>query len=128
MVGAGMFMLTVGLVGWYLARKGQLESNRLVLNAVFWTMPASYLANATGWFVTEAGRQPWLVVGLQTTAKGVSPNVSAAEIWISMIGFTVVYAVLAVCAVFIAKKYIVQGPDHKAIADTPVTKGATLWN
>ena len=89
----------------------------------------SYLANATGWFVTEAGRQPWLVVGLQTTAKGVSPNVTAAQIWTSMLGFTAVYAVLAVAAIYVAKKYIVQGPDgYKAKTPTPGAKGATLWN
>ena len=129
MVGAGMFMLAVGFAGWFLARKGALENNRLVLTAILWTMPMSYLANATGWFVTEAGRQPWLVVGLQTTAKGVSPNVTAAEIWTSMLGFTAVYAVLAVAAVYVAKKYIVQGPDgYKAKTPAAGAKGATLWN
>lgn len=129
MVAAGVFMLVAGFIGWYLDRSGKLQDNQLVLKALFWMLPVSYLANATGWFVTEAGRQPWLVVGLQTTAKGVSPNVTAAEIWTSMIGFTAVYAILAIAAVYLAKKYAVQGPvEQSATPSTPGTKGATLWN
>ena len=37
--------------------------------------------NSFGWIFTEAGRQPWLVFGLMTTSTGVSPSVSAAEVW-----------------------------------------------
>lgn len=129
MVAAGGLMLAAGFVGWYLDRTGRLQDNPLVLKALFWMLPVSYLANATGWFVTEAGRQPWLVVGLQTTAQGVSPNVTAAEIWTSMIGFTAVYAILAVAAVYLAKKYAVKGPvEQQTTPATPGTKGATLWS
>ena len=130
MVLGGMWMAGIGFLGWYLARSGKIANNPLVLKALFWTMPIAYLSNATGWFVTEAGRQPWLVVGLQTTAKGVSPNVTAAEIWTTMIGFTIVYAGIAAAAIYVAKKYIVQGPDgyHTPTTTTPADKGATLWN
>ena len=129
MVGAGMLMIAMGFLAWFLGRKGKLENNPLVLKALFWTLPISYVANATGWYVTEAGRQPWLVVGLQTTSKGVSPNVTAPEIWISMLGFTAVYAVLAVAAVYLAKKAILQGPVEEHVTTAaPAAKGATLWS
>ena len=48
-------------------------------------------ANSWGWIFTEVGRQPWIVYGLMTTSTGVSPSVSATEVWISMIAYTLVY-------------------------------------
>jgi len=129
MVISGMWMIGIGLLGWYLARQNQLITNRLVLKALFWTLPVSYIANATGWFMAEAGRQPWLVVGLQTTTQGVSPNVTAAEIWTSMVGFTLVYAIIAAAAVYLAKKVIVKGAAEQQVVTTAAqTKGATLWS
>ena len=43
--------------------------------------------NTAGWMLTENGRQPWIVQGLMKTADGVSPSVSATEIWISLAVF-----------------------------------------
>jgi cytochrome d ubiquinol oxidase subunit I len=53
-----------------------------------------YLANTTGWILTEAGRQPWIVHGLLKTEQGVSPNVGPEWILASLVGFALVYAVL----------------------------------
>lgn len=129
MVISGMWFVAIGALAWYLLKKDRLHTNPVVLKALFWTLPVSYVANGTGWFVAEAGRQPWLVTGLQTVQKGVSPNVGAAEIWASMLGFTAVYAVLAAAAVYLAKKTIVAGPaEHKPAATSTATKGATLWS
>ena len=30
--------------------------------------------NTAGWFLTENGRQPWIVQGLMKTSAGVSPR------------------------------------------------------
>ena len=45
------------------AGSGALRSSAIAL---------PFLANASGWIFTEAGRQPWIVYGLMQTAKGVS--------------------------------------------------------
>ena len=48
--------------------------------------------NTAGWMLTENGRQPWIVQGLDARRKdGVSPSVSSTEIWISLIVFVVLY-------------------------------------
>jgi cytochrome d ubiquinol oxidase subunit I len=65
-----------------------------------------------GWLFTEMGRQPWVVFGLMTTANAVSPGVSAAEVWASLIGFTLVYVVLAVVEVGLILKYVRKGPEE----------------
>lgn len=99
-----------------------------MLKLLLWAIPLPYIANTTGWFVAEAGRQPWIVYGLQKTASGVSTVVPAAAVVTTLIGFTVIYGVLAVVGVYLFVKYAKQGPD--AIANEPaenVAKGASLW-
>ena len=54
--------------------------------------------NTAGWLLTENGRQPWIVQGLMKTEDGVSPSVSATEIWISLVIFILLYAALAAAA------------------------------
>ncbi len=67
------------------------------------------LANSFGWIFTEMGRQPWLVFGLMRTSAGVSPNANAAVVFTSMVGFTVLYGVLAVVEVGLLVRRIRAG-------------------
>ena len=129
MAAAGGLMLFVVFASglyWY---RGRLEEAKWLLKLVLWSLPLPYLANSAGWFVAEAGRQPWIVFGLQKVDQAVSPTVGAGTVWISLIGFTIVYAVLAAAAVYLVQKFVRQGP-----VDTPVDakrssgKGAALWS
>ena len=52
--------------------------------------------NTAGWMLTENGRQPWIVQGLQLTKEGVSPSISTTDVWISLGVFVLLYGVLAV--------------------------------
>lgn len=127
MAGSGVLMILLGAAGLYLLWRDRLLQTPLYLRALLWSLPLPYLANSCGWFVTEAGRQPWIVVGLQKVSQAASVNVSSAEIWTSMIGFTVIYGVLAGAAVYLARKFILQGPEDKTAAATE-EKEAVLWN
>ena len=42
--------------------------------------------NTAGWMLTESGRQPWIVQGLQLTRDAVSPSVGTAAVVISLVG------------------------------------------
>ena len=64
MVAAGSIMLLVAFIGLVLNAKGKLVENKTFLKIIFWMLPLPYIAQSTGWFVAEAGRQPWLVYGL----------------------------------------------------------------
>jgi len=68
-----------------------------------------YLANSTGWMLTELGRQPWIVYGLMRIEQALSPNVGVTELLISLIGFTLVYGALAVADVYLLQKFS-RGP------------------
>ena len=89
----------------------------MVPQSVLWTWVAvltplmPVFANSWGWIFTETGRQPWIVYGLMTTATGVSPSVSTTEVWISMIAYTLVYALLAVIEVKLFLTYVRRGAD-----------------
>jgi cytochrome bd ubiquinol oxidase subunit I len=126
---AGGWLIMITLVCAYLLRKGRLESNPWALRAALWTLPVPYIANSAGWAVTELGRQPWIVFGLQRVNQAVSPYVSAGAIWTSLLGFALLYGVLAVAGIYLLAKYARMGPVdiRHDVADIPA-KGATLWN
>ncbi len=69
-----------------------------------------------GWIFTEVGRQPWIVFGVMLTAKGVSPIVSSFQVWVTVIGYTLLYAVLAIVEVGLIIRTVKQGPPE-AVAD-----------
>jgi cytochrome d ubiquinol oxidase subunit I len=75
------------------------------------------LAGSFGWIFTEVGRQPWIVYGLQKTSDGVSPLVTTTEVWITLIGFTLLYAVLAIIEVALMLKYIKKGAPEIVVED-----------
>lgn len=86
-----------------------------------------YLANASGWILTEMGRQPWIVYGLLKVQDAVSPNLTAVDLLISVIGYTAVYGSLAVSMVYLMKKYAIAGPDaamHESVDVAPARVGA----
>ena len=68
MVGTGMLMLLVSaLAAWQLRRNAAIKP--LVLRALVVMTFAGWVATLAGWYVTEVGRQPWLVHGVLTTAQ-----------------------------------------------------------
>lgn len=125
MVFSGALMLLVAIVAFAMNRSGKLETSRGMLKLLFWMLPFAYIANASGWYVAEMGRQPWLVYGLQKTAAGVSPTVTAGEILTTIIGFTAVYVLAAIAALYLAVKHIKKGPEGNPSHD--VREEAALW-
>jgi cytochrome d ubiquinol oxidase subunit I len=92
-----------------------------------WLLILPYLANASGWILTEMGRQPWIVYGLLKVQDAVSPNLTPADLLISLIGYTAVYGSLAVAMVYLMKKYATAGPDaamHESIDEAPARVGS----
>ena len=119
MIGCGMLMFLLGAWGWWRARTGRLEESRRFLR---WSVPAvalPFIASLTGWTFTEMGRQPWVVFGLLKTADANSPSVSAAEVWITLVGFTLLYGVLAAIAARIFLKLARKGPEAEGAAQEP---------
>lgn len=108
MVGTGGLLLFIVFVTGCLVFfcRNKLRDYRCCLKLMPLLLPLPFIANSAGWYIAEAGRQPWIVVGLQKTAVAVSPNLSAGEVWVTLIGFTAIYLFLACLAVFAAVMFI----------------------
>ena len=52
------------------------------------------------------GRQPWVVFGLLTTSRAVSPSVSALSVGISLVAFVLVYGLLAAITVWLMARTV----------------------
>jgi cytochrome d ubiquinol oxidase subunit I len=91
--------------GLYLVVKKKLDPGNFVIKIFPFAIALPYVANTTGWLLTELGRQPWVVYELKKTADAVSPNVPTSTILVSLIGFTIVYGALMVVDVYLLAKY-----------------------
>ncbi|UYM04369.1 cytochrome ubiquinol oxidase subunit I [Solicola gregarius] len=127
MITAGGLAALIAAIMLWSIRRGRTPTSRwLVWSAI--ALPfLPIAANAFGWIFTEMGRQPWLVFGLLPTASGVSPGTTGAEVTTSLIGFSLVYTVLAVIEIRLLLTYIREGlPDVTPVEpadgdDAPMT-------
>lgn len=118
MIGVGMLAAAWALWALWRYRGGRNPRRGRLFGAVTpFIVLAPLAASSFGWIFTEMGRQPWIVFGEQLTADAVSPLLTPTEVWISLIGFTVVYAILAVIEVALLLKYIKQGAPEHVVAD-----------
>ena len=76
-----------------------------------YTIPLPFIAGVTGWVTTEMGRQPWIVQGLLTTAQAISPNLTVADVTTSLVGFSLIYSVLAFIMIQLMYKFARQGTE-----------------
>lgn len=106
MIGVGGLMAAITALLGLLAWRRKLLDFPIVLKLVQVLFFLPFIANSVGWYIAEAGRQPWIVVGLQKTADAVSPNLTAGEVGLTIAGFTAVYLVLIAVAVGIGFRHI----------------------
>ena len=115
MVGIGMLLIVVGLWGTYLWWRRRLFESRVFLWPVSHMWSLGFIAILAGWFVTEQGRQPWLVHGLLRTADGISP-VPGASIASTLVLFVFIYGIVFSMGVYYINRLIHAGPKGEATA------------
>jgi cytochrome bd ubiquinol oxidase subunit I len=114
MVGLGMLMIAGGLLGAFLWWRGKLFDTRWYLTAVSYAWPTGFVAILAGWWVTETGRQPWLVHGILRTADAASP-VSGGAVLTTLILFIAVYSVVFSMGIYYINRLIEKGPAGAAV-------------
>ena len=111
MVGAGFLMAALALYALFMVMGDMFETRPRILRLFIWAMALPYLANTTGWLLTELGRFPWAVYGLMKIEDGRSPVVSSGTVFFSLIVFTLLYGALMVADVYLLSKYAKAGPS-----------------
>jgi cytochrome bd ubiquinol oxidase subunit I len=97
MVGVGLLMLAVGWLGaWQLKKQGELKPwlARVLVVMTF----AGWVATLAGWYVTEIGRQPYLVYGILTTAQAAA-DIPVPMLWTTLAMYLLLYGALLVAYV-----------------------------
>jgi cytochrome d ubiquinol oxidase subunit I len=118
MAGAGILMLLASAWALWAMLQDKVERSPRLLALLVPAIVLPYVGNSAGWIFTEIGRVPWIVFGLMKIESGVSPNVGAALVLFSLVGFTLLYAALMGADMYLLNKYAkagVQPPEPEAV-------------
>lgn len=117
MVGVGMLMLAASW-GWlwllWRRRLSQGETPVWALRGLLAMTFSGWVATVAGWYVTEIGRQPWLVTGVLLT-KDAASSVPAPTIFGSLTMYLLLYAALLlsyISVVFYLARKARDGDTH----------------
>ncbi|MCV2393971.1 cytochrome ubiquinol oxidase subunit I [Actinotalea sp. M2MS4P-6] len=123
MIGFAVFSALLALASLWYTRRGQIVDKPWFGKLGLLALPMPFLAASFGWIFTEMGRQPWIVApnpnpaGVDgvwlATVMGVSQVVSPTSVIISLVSFTLLYAVCAVIWFKLLYRYVLNG-----VADT----------
>ena len=111
MVGLGTIFIGLMLLATIQLFRKKLYKTKWILWSIMFMLPFPYIANTTGWYTAELGRQPWLVYNLLRTADGASPTVSSGNTLFTLLGFIGLYLLLGLLFLMLAGKIINKGPQ-----------------
>jgi cytochrome d ubiquinol oxidase subunit I len=110
MVGAGLLMILISLFALFIDLRNLYAKYPWFFNLLPWAIALPYLANTTGWILTEVGRYPWVVYGLVKLQDGVSKAVTGGMLLTSLIGFILVYELIITATIYLMLKFAKAGP------------------
>ncbi len=119
MVGTGMLMLLVATISAFkLLRKKPLPPS--LLRVLVLMTFSGWVATLAGWYVTEIGRQPWLVQGVLSTASAVgSAPASSVAGSLAMYLSLYVFLLFSYIATLFYMAKTAANPKHKNSGQTP---------
>jgi cytochrome d ubiquinol oxidase subunit I len=127
MVSVGLLMLAVSWTGaLFMIRKKRFPP--WLLNTFIAMTFSGWVATLAGWYVTEIGRQPFLVSGILTTAEAVTTQPSA-NVAFSLALYLVLYAGLLIAYLLVlrnmARRSSLLEDDEKYLAEKTKATSAT---
>jgi len=109
MVGCGFAILALAGLGGLLWLDHRVRgrappwARKSYLHLAILATPLGLIALEAGWFVTEVGRQPWIIRGFMKTSEAVSPMPHLA---VPFLSFTLLYLFLGVAVVILLKNHV----------------------
>ena len=111
MVGLGTIFIGLMIIATIQLYRKKLYKTKWILWSLLLMLPLPYIANTTGWYTAELGRQPWLVYNLMRTTAGASPTVSSGNTLFTLLGFIGLYLLLGMLFLLLVGKIINKGPQ-----------------
>jgi cytochrome d ubiquinol oxidase subunit I len=99
---------------WRVWRKKKPLTTKWFARVMIWAAVLPFLMNTAGWMLTENGRQPWIVQGLQQTKDAVSPSVTTTTVAISLGTFVLLFVALGIIDFVLMVRY-----GRKELAPAP---------
>jgi cytochrome d ubiquinol oxidase subunit I len=129
MVGIGMLMVATGVIAIVLHLRKKLFETRWFQLWCMALTPSGFIAVLAGWFVTEIGRQPYIVYEVLRTSESVSP-VIGPNIALSLLAFIIVYTFVFGAGSYYILRLIAKGPGarDKAYGDHGVKSPPLVTN
>ncbi|MDH0618299.1 cytochrome ubiquinol oxidase subunit I [Pseudomonas fulva] len=114
MVGLGLLMVLLGGWGAWMRWRGRLYQSPMLARFALCMGPSGLIALLAGWYVTEIGRQPWVVYGLMRTKDAVSEH-SAMTLTVGLVVLVVMYLGIFGTGITYMLRLVRKGPQ----ADEP---------
>lgn len=114
MVGAGLLMLLVSWYGWFRLRKARWQPENLPRRLLYTFAGMTFsgwVATLAGWYVTEIGRQPFLVQGILRTEDAATRTVPAGDVGLTLVMYLVIYT-LMLFSYLMVLKHMAEHPEH----------------
>jgi cytochrome d ubiquinol oxidase subunit I len=112
MITMGPALAAIGVLGGIMFLwKRRLYESRFVLWLLVITVFLGEATITAGWWTAEIGRQPWIVYEVLLTADGVSPQLGASDVLLSLGMFIVLYVMLLVLFLYLLNAKIQHGPE-----------------
>lgn len=116
MVALGFLMVIQGAWGMWQRRKNTLGEKKGLLRFAVAMGPSGLIAVLAGWFVTEIGRQPWLVYHMMRVEEGHSFIHTSTDLTISLTLFVVAYFTVFAFGATYLFRILRKGLQNTAIA------------
>ncbi|MCG6892767.1 MAG: cytochrome ubiquinol oxidase subunit I [Desulfobacteraceae bacterium] len=110
MVGVGMLMIATGIIALVLFIRKRLFDTRWFHLWCMAMTPAGFVAVLAGWFVTEIGRQPYIVYGVMRSVEAVTP-MAGEPVLMSLTAFVFTYAFVFGAGTYYILRLIARGPS-----------------
>lgn len=114
MSGGGVFIVLICLLGLFFSRrkKNTLLKKKWLLWGLGFSTFLPFIVNSCGWLITEMGRYPWVVYGLQTVSDAVSPTSTVAGLLFTNIVYFLLFSFIGVFMFYYSRRVLQAGPDQ----------------
>ncbi len=122
MVGLGLLMLLTSWTAVFFLRRVQFDVTRLprwLLRVLMWTTFSGWIATLAGWYVTEIGRQPYIVYGLIRSSE-VATQTAHSSVGSSLLMFVALYSALLIAYVLVLMRLVLKARHVETVTHFPI--------